>query len=233
MTLQNKGGFAMALQIKRMKELRKQKGMKQADLAEALHLARSTIAMWEAGNSEPTGDMYAALSRLFGCTVGYLLGTEDEPWPTGETVLPAALRPISTMHRQKVPLIGKVAAGKPIMAETDYETFVDSPVDCDCALEIEGESMVPTYLPGDIVYIKHQPTVRDGQVAVVLIDDRATLKHVYRDPDGLTLISDNPDYERIVVKGSEYDYIAIYGVPVGYTRMYKPDPLKKLKKGMR
>ena len=97
--------------------------------------------------------------------------------------------------------------------------------------DLEGLDI--TYLPGDIVYIKHQPTVRDGQVAVVLIDDRATLKHVYRDPDGLTLISDNPDYERIVVKGADHDYIAIYGVPVGYTRMYKADPLKKLKKGMK
>jgi repressor LexA len=224
----------MALQIERMKNLRKQKGMKQADLAEALHLARSTIAMWEAGKSEPSGDMYAALSRVLDCTVGYLLGTEDEPKPAEEErTVPAGLRPISTLHRQRVPLIGKVAAGQPIMAETDYETFVDSPVDCDCALEIEGESMVPTYMPGDIVYIKHQPTVRDGQVAVVLVDDSATLKHVYRDPDGLTLISDNPDYDRIVVKGIDHDYIAIYGVPVGYTRMFKPDPLKKLKKGMR
>ena len=134
-------------------------------------------------------------------------------------------------QRRAVPVVGTVAAGQPILAEEDYDTFVTSPVECDVALEVEGESMVPTYLPGDIIYIKHQPTVRDGQVAVVLIDDEATLKHVYRDPDGLTLLSDNPDFPRIVVKGNEHEYIGIYGVPVGYTRIYKPDPLKRIKKG--
>ena len=219
----------------KIKKLRIERGMTLEQVGDIVGVGKSTVRKWESGQiANMRLDKIALLAKALGVTPGYLMGWEDDPRPTaGEGSVPASLRPISTMHRQKVPLIGKVAAGQPIMAETDYETFVDSPVDCDCALEIEGASMVPTYLPGDIVYIKHQPTVRDGQVAVVLIDDRATLKHVYRDPDGLTLISDNPDYERIVVKGADHDYIAIYGVPVGYTRMYKADPLKKLKKGMK
>lgn len=217
----------------RIKELREARGITQAQLGEAIGKSDKAVSTWENGAYSPRMGVIEKLAAFFNVSKSYLLGDEDEPKPAKEDRLPAALRPISTMHRQKVPLIGKVAAGQPIMAETDYETFVDSPVDCDCALEVEGNSMAPTYLPGDIVYIKHQPTVRDGQVAVVLIDDSATLKHVYQDPDGLTLISDNPDFDRIVVKGSEHNYMAIYGVPVGYTRMYKSDPLKKLKKGMR
>ena len=146
--------------------------------------------------------------------------------------LPANLQPLSSLHRQKVPLIGKVAAGVPIMAEQDYETYVDAPVGCDCALEIEGDSMVPTYQPGDIVYIKCQPVANEGAVAVVLIDDSATMKHIYHMGDMLMLTSDNQTYAPINVDPREHDYVAIYGIPVGYTRIYKKDPLKNVKKGL-
>ena len=156
----------------------------------------------------------------------------DEAAPA-ERPLPPNLRPIDQLHRQRVPLIGRVAAGQPIMAETDYETYVDSPVDCDAALEVAGDSMAPTYLPGDILYIKHRPDVSEGQVAVVLIDDEAALKHVYKRREGLTLISDNPEYAPMMVDASEHEYIAIYGVPVGYTRMYRPAAEKKIRKGFK
>lgn len=173
----------------------------------------------------PTVETYAKLASGMSVDLNELFNMmEDAPVSLAmpaNAPIPAALRPLSDLHHQRVPLIGKVAAGQPIMAETDYDTFVDAPIDCDCALEIQGESMVPTYLPGDIIYIKHRQTVNDGQVAVVLIDDEATLKHVYRDAEGLTLISDNPDFPPIRINGQEHDYLAIYGVPVGYTRMYK------------
>ena len=152
---------------------------------------------------------------------------------TGESrPLPPNLKPLGQLHRQRVPLIGKVAAGQPIMAEQDFETFVDAPVNCDAALEVQGDSMKPTYLDGDVIYIKCRPDVPEGQVAVVLIDDEATLKHVYKRKDGLTLWSDNPEYPPMVIDAADHDYIAIYGVPVGYTRIYRKDPLKNLKKGI-
>lgn len=245
----------MSFQNERLIALRKEKGYKQIGLAKDLNLSRSTVAMWEAGRSEPTAEFVAKIADLLGCSVGYLMGTEDEinaqrsldalradfqahtegklDAMLDQPNLPSNLRPISALHRQNVPLIGKVAAGQPIMAETDYETFVAAPVDCDAALEIEGESMIPTYLPGDIIYIKHQPHVRDGQVAVVLLDDSATLKHVYRDKDGLTLLSDNRDYPPIRVTDADYNYVAIYGVPVGYTRIYKPSIEGKIRKGFK
>lgn len=211
----------------RLRALRESRGQTQDEVGAAVGRTGKAVWAWENDLNAPRMGAIELLAQHFNVTKSYLMGEDDDtPAP-----LPSSLRPISSLHRQKVPLIGKVAAGQPIMAETDYETFVDSPVDCDAALEIEGESMLPTYLPGDIVYIKHQPTVRDGQVAVVLLDDSATLKHVYRDKDGLTLLSDNRDYPPIRVTDAEYSYVAIYGVPVGYTRIYKPDPPKKIKKG--
>ena len=82
-----------------------------------------------------------------------------------------------------------------------------------------------------MLYIKQRPDVPDGAVAVVLIDDAATLKHVYHAEDGLILISDNTQYKPMHVRFSEHDYIAIFGIPVGYTRMFRVDPLAGVKKG--
>ena len=209
----------------RLRTLRESRDETQDEVGAAVGLTGKAVWAWEKDINAPRMGVVERLAKHFNVSKSYIMGEEEE------APLPSSLRPISSLHHQRVPLIGKVAAGQPILAEEDYDTFVTSPVECDVALEVEGESMVPTYLPGDIIYIKHQPTVRDGQVAVVLIDDEATLKHVYRDPDGLTLLSDNPDFPRIVVKGNEHEYIGIYGVPVGYTRIYKPDPLKRIKKG--
>lgn len=214
----------------RIKTMRLSRGLTQAALAEYLKCAPSTISMYERGEREPDFDSLEALADVFNVPLSALLMGEDE---APQRPLLANLKPITSMHRQKVPLIGRVAAGQPIMAEEDYETFVDAPIKCDCALEVDGDSMEPLYKKGDILYIQQRPDVSDGQIAVVLLDDSATLKHVYHDKNGLTLISENPAYAPIIAHDDEYSYIAIYGVPVGYTRMYKHDILNKIKKGMR
>lgn len=224
----------MGLQIERLKALRKQKGMKQIDLANAMHISRSTLAMWEAGRSEPTGDMYAMLSFILGCTVGYLMGTEDVPTPQMDVFqFPSNVLPISALHHQRVPMIGSVAAGEPIYDPEDLGVYVDSPVDADAAITIRGDSMTPTYQDGDVVYIKCRPDVPDGAVAVIFLDDEAALKHVYKRPTGLTLISDNPAHAPLMVEFSDYNNVRIFGVPVGFTRMYKHDITGKITKGFK
>ena len=68
----------MSFRRDRLVALRKEKGYKQTGLASAMGLSRSTIAMWEAGRSDPTAELIAKLAQLFGCSVGYLMGTEEE-----------------------------------------------------------------------------------------------------------------------------------------------------------
>ncbi|HIT69207.1 MAG TPA: S24 family peptidase [Candidatus Aphodomonas merdavium] len=101
------------------------------------------------------------------------------------------------------------------------EGYVDAPEKADYALEIEGDSMEPDYLDGDTIYIRQQPDVYDGGVAVVLVDDSATLKRVYHLQDGLQLVSNNPKYPPMHVSFSEHSAIRILGIVVGYTRMYR------------
>ncbi len=136
--------------------------------------------------------------------------------------LPSNVRPISKLHHQRVPLIGEVAAGEPIYAPEDLGVYVDSPVQADAAITIHGDSMIPTYQDGDLVYVKARPDVPEGAVAVVFLDDEATIKHVYKRPTGLTLWSDNTAYAPMNIEFEDYNNVRIFGVPVGYTRIYKP-----------
>ena len=107
------------------------------------------------------------------------------------------------------------------MAEESWDVFVDAPHKADFALKVAGDSMQPTFLCGDIVYIRQQEDVDDGSVAAVLIDDTAALKRVYHMQDGLQLVSDNHRYPPRIVGFDEYNTIRILGSVVGFTRIYR------------
>ena len=219
---------------KRIQEIRTQRGMTQEALAERINISKSSISEWEACKRVPRMETLRKIADALGVDVWEIIGFNDvEFTPVKDGVpLPSNVRPISALHRQRVPLIGSVAAGEPIYAPEELGVYVDSPVDADAALTIHGDSMEPTYRDGDIVYIKCRPEVPEGAVAVVFLDNEATLKHVYFRKTGLTLISDNPAHPPIMAEFEDYDgNVRIFGVPVGYTRIYKPDPLKKIKKG--
>ena len=155
----------------------------------------------------------------------------DQERTAFEMSFPSNVRPISALHRQRVPMIGGVAAGEPIYDPEELGVYVDSPVDADAAITIHGDSMAPTYLEGDLVYIKCRPDVPEGAVAVVFLDDEATLKHVYKRSTGLTLLSDNmATHPPIMVEFEDYANVRIFGVPVGFTRMYRQTPKLKIRK---
>lgn len=120
----------------------------------------------------------------------------------------------------RVPLLGSVSAGQPIYEPEDFDVSipVGSPVRCDYALRVKGDSMKPTYLNGDIVLVRKQNTIDDGRIAIVAVGEEATLKHVYRTRNGVTLVSDNPDYPPMPYIEDECDEIRIMGKPVAYLR---------------
>lgn len=187
-------------------------------LSELTGIPKSAIQRYTSGQTDKIPiDRMQLMAEAMGVDPASVMGWST----TADTSLPSNLIPINQLHRQRVPVIGHVAAGVPIMAEQEYEACVESPVECDAALIVDGDSMAPTYLRGDLVYIRQQPDVHDGQVAVVLIDDSATMKHVYHTPTGLLLVSDNPAYPPMDIRGDEHDYLSIFGLVVGYTRMLR------------
>lgn len=234
-----------------IREYRTEHKMSQRQFAEKCGLSNGYIAMVERGVNPATGkpivpsiDRCKAIANAMGMTLDTLLRTIDDTevmvndYGSGYTSMdrlqmPRNMKPIAQLHRQRIPLIGKVAAGEPIYAPEDYDAYVDSPVKCDAAMEVKGDSMVPKFEDGDTVYVRCQPDVEDGQIAVVFLDNEAAIKRVYHEKEGLTLLSDNPAYGPIRATFDTYDVIRIFGIPVGLTRMFKPDLSNKIRKGFR
>ena len=232
-----------------IRDNRLSRGWTQEELAEKLHLSASAIGMYESGRRYPKPNTLVALADLFNCSVGYLTGTEDEINAQrslaslraefeayenmqldnflSKSAYPSNVHPISDLHHQRVPLIGSAAAGEPIYDPEDLGVYVASPVECDAAITVKGDSMEPTYKDGDLVYIKCVLDVPEGAVAVVFLDDEATIKHVYKRPTGLTLWSDNPSYTPMQIEFANYNSVRIFGVPVGFTRIYKSKAIVK------
>ena len=212
---------------RRIKSRRQELGLSAEALAERIGVSPATVYRYEAGDiSHMRSDKLQPIAAALSVTPAWLMGWEG--------ALPEGLVPAASLTRRRVPMIGEVAAGTPILADREYEAWVDAGtgIDVDYALTIRGDSMSPTYRDGDVIFIREQPDVPDGQVAVVLVDDSATVKHVYHEQDGVTLVSDNPAYAPMRMRASEHECIRVLGVVVGYLRMYRSDPMKGVHRGM-
>lgn len=117
-------------------------------------------------------------------------------------------------------IIGTIACGTPILAEQNIECDVDIPehIHADFALRCKGDSMINARIyDGDIVYIRSQPEVENGEIAAVEIDGEGTLKCVYIFPDQVVLQAENPRYEPRIYKGAQLADLRILGKAVGFT----------------
>ena len=120
-------------------------------------------------------------------------------------------------------LLGQVACGEPIEANEEWEGYVmaDAKINADFCLRCKGDSMLPLVHDGDIVFVKKQDAVRNGEVAVVIIENEATLKRVYQEDDKITLIAENKAYAPIVILASENRNIRICGKALFYQSLIK------------
>lgn len=193
---------------KRIAELRRERGLNQEELAELAMLHRVTIAKYETGQVEPGALAIGRIADALNVTTDELLCRT------------AKLPPFLPIIRNAVPIVGEIACGQPITAEQNIEGYAELPdgVTADFALRCKGDSMIPTFQPGDLVLIRQQPEVEPGQIAAVGIDGEATLKRVYTNPDGVVLVADNPAYApQVYPAGSD---VQIYGLAVGFVRVW-------------
>jgi len=99
----------------------------------------------------------------------------------------------------RIPLVGVVTAGYPILATENIEGSIPWDGESACfALRIQGDSMIGAgILDGDKVVIRPQPEAQNGEIVVALLGDEATCKRFHRDSSGVWLLPENPDYEPI------------------------------------
>ncbi len=111
-------------------------------------------------------------------------------------------------RRDKIPLVGNVAAGSPILAEECVEEYLtydtDGLVGEHFALKVRGESMLYAgILPGDLVIVHQQQSFRNGDIVVALFEDEATVKTYKMEKGHLWLMPENPDYDPIDGEGCQ------------------------------
>lgn len=112
-----------------------------------------------------------------------------------------------------------IAAGQPIFAEEHFESYVEAGANirADFCLRVKGDSMINARIcDEDIVFIRKQPDVNDGEIAAVLIDNEATLKRVYKKKGEIILVAENPAYKPLVYKGEELNEIRILGKAIAF-----------------
>lgn len=202
----------------RMKMRRKELGLSAEIVAERLGVSPATVYRYEKGDIEKLpGDILPALSKILHTTPAYLMGWETRDADSASEI-PPGFQPLPETY--KAPIVGRIACGQPITAEENIEGYADVPVGkrVDFCLLCEGDSMIDAGIDdGDVVYIRKQADIENGEIAAVRIDNEATLKRVYKYPDRLVLQPENRSYPPMTYVGEEMNQVSIEGKAVGWT----------------
>lgn len=181
----------------KLKELRENKGMSQAEFAADFGVTQSAVGNWESGSRKPNIDKIRKIAAYFNVPISVLIDDEGNQ---------AKNEPVPRSSGVRIPVYGETAAGIPIVAIEDFDS--DDPDDWEeipedmaksgeyIALRIKGDSMEPRMRTGDVVIVRLQPDVENGDIAIVRVNgDEATCKKIKKTPEGIMLISLNPAYE--------------------------------------
>lgn len=215
-----------------IRSYRSEHKLSQRQFALQCDLSNGYISFLEKGmnpqTKQPITPTLPALKKLadgMGITLNDLFNiVDDMPVELTSEAEPVAsnLIPIEPMDR--IPLLGAIACGDPILAQENIEDYIDLPrtIKADFALTCEGDSMIDAGIKdGDVVYIRSQPEVQNGQIAAVLVDGKsATLKRFFFNDGVVTLMAANQSYPPIVKAGSDVEQVRVLGLAVGLSRSF-------------
>lgn len=206
---------------KRIKDLRTSQGMTLEQVAEKVGVGKSTVRKWETGLiANMRRDKIAALADALNTSPMYLMGWSDEINPAPALDL-SKFDNIYPVKLKKFPLLGEIACGKPIFANEDRESYIlaGSDIHADFCLRAKGDSMINArILDGDIVFIRKQDMVDNGEIAAVAIGDDVTLKRVvyYPEQNLLILKAENSKYQDMIYAQDQLDQIYILGKAIAF-----------------
>ena len=198
----------------RYSDLCQKQGKTPTGVGAELLIDRATINYWK-NNHVPKTQALLKISNYFGVSVDYLLGN------TTENIIDIEKYGVQPIEVKKFPLLGDIACGEPRFANEERESYISAgtAINADFCLKARGESMINArIMDGDIVFIRSQSQVENGEIAVVIINDEATLKRVFYYPEKSTLIlkPENPKYEDFIFTGTELNDINILGKAVAF-----------------
>ncbi len=202
----------------RIKQRREELGVSVDELAKRLGKHRATIYRYESNEiaNLPTS-VLEPLAIALDTTPAALMGWKDD----SQTESIFNIDNIFPLETQKIPLLGNIACGEPIYADEQFEFYVmaGTEIKADFCLRAQGDSMIGARInDGDIVFIRKQEMVEDGEIAAVLIGDETTLKRVYYDREAgiLSLFAENPKFKTKRFSGDELNQIKILGKAIAF-----------------
>lgn len=198
----------------RLVEALKLRNMKPAELSRISGISEGMISSYRHGNYKASQRNLEKLAKALNVSIPWLMGADIPITPS----IPNASN-IFPIERKKIPLLGKIACGKPIMSEEIFDGYVqcNGNVHADFCLRAEGDSMIGARIyDGDIVFIKQQPEVENGEIAAVSIDDAVTLKRVYFGDDYVELKPENPTHKILRFTKNEIEQFRIIGKAIAF-----------------
>lgn len=197
-------------------------------LADKIGLSKQAISMYASGSRKPKRPTIKAIAEALNVNEAWLMGYDVpmERQDTSQILIASNIIPIP--KTKKVPLLGTIACGEPILATENIEAYVDmdSDIHADFALRCQGDSMINArIMDGDIVFIRKQDKVENGEIAAVLMDDcsesQATLKRVYISDDKIRLCAENPNYQDMIFFEEDMNKVRIIGKAIAFLSAVK------------
>lgn len=202
----------------RIKKARQNRGLSLSELSDLTRISKSTLQRYETSATKKIPiEAISILEKALKLKTGYLMGWEDTS--SDIRALSEKYDNIRPIEKKRFPVLGEIACGQPMYANQDYETFIEASADikADFCLVAHGDSMINARIfDGDIVFIRSQSDVDNGEIAAVIIDNEATLKRVYKYPNRLELRPENPVFDVLNYEGEELNHIHILGKAIAF-----------------
>lgn len=198
---------------KNIKKLMEVNNVSQTDICNALNFKPSTFSDWVNAKTYPRIDKIEMLANYFGVEKSDLI--EDS------SAINTQFDNIYKIDKIKLPILGTIACGEPIFTDEDRESYVmvGTEIRADFCLKCQGDSMINARIhDGDIVFIRKQDIVDNGEIAAVIIDDEATLKrfYYYKEQNMVILRPENSKYKDIILTGEQLERVKVLGKAVAF-----------------
>lgn len=182
--------------------LRKQKGLTQQELGDQIGLGKTTVSQWESAQKLPHAASIQKISAFFNVAKSVLFAEGNEKY-------------LSYGKMLSLPIVGIISCGNGSFTYEEIENYEATPDSWVRGgeffyLRAEGDSMINArILNGDLVLIRRQADLENGEIGAIVVNDKIYLKRIYKDGNRISLHSENPNYPRMTV--SEDDEVYIIG----------------------